>query len=115
MHQDFELLKVPSDIWVSACEKAAPFFLCWLPVIHIRKKKKKYRIQNSMVDCASYLIYGLIKVTESGEKRSINYWQKKDQPIYIKYVALFPVIAFWQNVDDIMQNLQRCWHDYIKK
>lgn len=50
MHQDFELLKIPSDI----CISAAPFFLCWLPGIHIRKKKKKkYRIQNSMVDCAS--------------------------------------------------------------
>lgn len=36
MHQDFELLKIPSDI----CISAAPFFLCWLPGIHIRKKKR---------------------------------------------------------------------------
>lgn len=33
--------KIPSDIWVSACEKAAPFFLCWLPGIHMKKKKVK--------------------------------------------------------------------------
>lgn len=70
--------KIPSDIWVSACEKAAPFFLCWLPGIHMRKKKKKkYRIQNSMVHCASCLIYSSNQTDRIRRKKeSLNYMQK---------------------------------------
>lgn len=81
MHQDFELLKKKNTFRYMSLSmwESRPLFPVLAPwdSHEGKKKKKKYRIQNSMVHCASCLIYSSNQTDRIRRKKeSLNYMQK---------------------------------------